>query len=390
MKPSFSDEKGTAFVIAIMVIAFLTSFAITMLFKSTSESKAVGKSKSKNEVFYIGETGIQRTLRQIRDNVASNPLYYNDPSRFGTVFSNVASGSGYYTVTTTQGSADINGNNKVEATSVATIPFSGATKTIKVTFSPKYDSKKLKYAAFGLEQIKIAYSTQIIDSYNSALGPYGGSNVGSKGNLGSNATAYQKIDLLYAAVKGDVAVGTGADPNYVIKRGDNVIGNKYALSAPENVPIVTIPTGLGPGTDLIVPSGNVVNISEGTYYYKKITVSGSGVINTSGTVKIYCDDTVNISGGGINNTSLDPTKLQIMQKGNKGVSFSGSSNFFGVIYCPEANYTQNDSVTVFGSVISKIADLKGGPVHYDENVQIYAAGNTALTSFNISAWREAN
>src|SRR3990172_882083 len=66
MKQSLNNEKGTALIIAIMVLAFLTSFAVTMLFKSTGESKTAGEQKEKAKAFYNAESGIQHALAKIK------------------------------------------------------------------------------------------------------------------------------------------------------------------------------------------------------------------------------------------------------------------------------------------------------------------------------------
>ena len=385
------SNKGVAFIVALLILLTISILGIVILITSNIDSKVTGNLRTGTEAFYLAEAGIQRALRQINYNVSSTPLYYNDAGHLGTIFSDQSLGSGTYSVTIAADGTDSSGNKILSVTSTGTISSTNALKKVNVRIIPQYTNTNLfKYAAFGQNGITFSGNNAMTDSYDSALGDYGGSNKGANGDIGSNTTSNAGVSLSNSNIYGDIAIGSGGNTSTVITQGPNaaVSGSKSALSANEVFPDVTIPSGTGPGTALSISGNNTVNLSSGTYYYTSISISGSGKLNINGDVTIYVSGSVDASGNGIVNTTSNPANFHLKVSGTSSVSIKGNGGFYGGVYAPNAPVTINGNGALYGSVVGSTVNFTGNAqLHYDEALETLGGGNV-LSSYKISAWKE--
>jgi hypothetical protein len=114
--------------------------------------------------------------------------------------------------------------------------------------------------------------------------------------------------------------------------------------------------------------GDHLTLPPGTYYFSKLTLSGSAYIALSGKTIIYCTGDVDVSGGSILNASHLAANCQLYGMGAK-VVLSGSSEWYGVVYAPGCDITRSGGLSdFFGMAVGKTLTLSGGGggIHYDE------------------------
>ena len=151
----------------------------------------------------------------------------------------------------------------------------------------------------------------------------------------------------------------------------------------------------------IVSMGNVslngsttVHLNAGIYEINSLTLTGAAhIIIDSGPVIIKVagqgqTTPIDLSGGGVSNPSLDPTKLQFVYGGTGNVKVTGGSQTAALVYAPNATTSLGgSSVDFYGSILTgKVAATGGFNIFYDRRLQNSAltAGNPTMTSFN---WR---
>ncbi|MCX5715359.1 MAG: hypothetical protein NTV07_00505, partial [Candidatus Omnitrophica bacterium] len=117
-----------------------------------------------------------------------------------------------------------------------------------------------------------------------------------------------------------------------------------------------------------------------------LNITSNGQLVILGTVTIYSDGDLNISGNGVANKSSLPANCVIYCTDDvHNVSFSGNGNLCGAIYAPDAAITVSGNGDVYGSLVgNSFTDTGNGTIHYDE-----ALKNTGLGSqYKVTSWKE--
>jgi hypothetical protein len=193
--------------------------------------------------------------------------------------------------------------------------------------------------------ISIGAST-LIDSYQSSLGAYGGTNVGS------------------AAV---VQAGT------TISNNGGVVHGTQKQHAPAGFAVVPVPQGaknlpLGsrtPGTLSIGTAAQSITLAPGNYVAANINVSSPGAINVSppGEVRIWVTGSLNL-GGNLNLNGI-PKNLAFLVTSSGFVNINNGA-LYGLVYAPTSVVFVSGKV--FGTVIGSSTTLNsGGAVHFDQS-----------------------
>ena len=131
----------------------------------------------------------------------------------------------------------------------------------------------------------------VIDSFNSAAGPYGGLNVGASAVISTNSTSANRIRATdNALVKGSAYAGPGGNPSVVINvtGGADITGVISMLSDAIPMPTVTEPTGLPPSVGNVTYSSGTTTISS-DLHCDNLVINGSAVVQISGDVVILCE-----------------------------------------------------------------------------------------------------
>jgi hypothetical protein len=242
------------------------------------------------------------------------------------------------------------------------------------------------------------------DSYNSALGLYGGANIGQMGDVGSNH------DII---LKGNVDVSGSAGAVGVIDYGgaSSISGNIEKISSVYLPPIDDLVNEVKASNDNnlcthVDKKGNVsagidnqgrINHNGGTvimqggttetpkrYYVSDIKLVGNADLKITGPIEIYTDGDLKLVGTAIENPNGVPGDFKIYTSGTS-IQLGGTNDFWGVVYAPEAVIDLQGNFQMYGSLIGYDIFARGNPdFHYDE-----ALGNLGIVAyFTPQAWRE--
>jgi hypothetical protein len=125
----------------------------------------------------------------------------------------------------------------------------------------------------------------------------------------------------------------------------------------------------------------------------KMSVSANGYIEQQPGVhvQIFCEDDIELGGGGVVNQSNVAANLQVFgitpESGTPKVTVSGNAGFTGVLNAPEFPLEISSNGTFAGAVIAKTIKLSGsGDFHYDEALANFSS--TGSTKYQYASWIE--
>lgn len=255
------------------------------------------------------------------------------------------------------------------------------------------------------------------DSYDSRIGAYGGSNVGSNGDILTNSTGEGAVTLdSNITVHGDVSTGPGG----TVTGGATITGDvthEFSMEMPYYSPpsetynvypgdgVLTLTGGADasyddPGyykfTQIRLTSTSVLTIDATNgpitfwitgYKGKSIDEIGSAEIRCIGDVRFYVDAEVSLAGNGVTNSSQLPTNCLFLGSAScTRIDLGGSNAFYGAIYAPSASLNLGGSSDRYGAFVGKEVTIGGGGgFHYDE-----ALGQLGLpgATYSLRYWQE--
>lgn len=187
----------------------------------------------------------------------------------------------------------------------------------------------------------------LVDSYQSSLGAYGGTNVGSAAVVQAATT---------------------------ITNNGGVIRGTLKPNAPGGFATVAVPAGaknlpLGasvPGTLSINTAAQSVTLAPGNYVATNVSVSAPGGITVSpaGQVRIWV--TGGLTLGGNLNVGGVPKNFAFLVTGSGFVNINGGGALNGLVYAPKSGITVGGPV--FGTIVGSSVTLNaGGAVHFDQS-----------------------
>jgi len=403
---------------ALLVSVFMAIMALPFVVKFSSRMRITEKSFGSLAALNLAEAGLERAIWEMNSgNISSwsgtiderTLNISNFTASNGTVIGNIST-----TVYNPQGLAPV-----IESTGTAVhIGAPSVSKTLRVVLQGGAPAPLFNFGLFGgVGGVNIG-SGAVIDSYDSRLGVYGGTNVHNNANIATNSIYYGAINLgNNSIINGDAMTGTGSDPNDVIIQGmgSDITGEKVALDDPKVLPSVPVPTGLVNRGNLSV-SGTSTTISQSGQYGNltlaknaRVTitsnvtlyVSGAFTLNNNAEFRINpgCSVTLNFGGSWslnsncmINNMNQDPTKLVMLGTD----TFTGSKTFcntfvtYAAMYFPNANINFANTAAIYGSIIARQFMIGNNmQVHYDEALASLQTGLSSGTSaFEMRSWQE--
>ena len=220
------------------------------------------------------------------------------------------------------------------------------------------------------------------DGYDSRNGPYNPFAPDSTGSVATNGSIVMNGGP--TIVEGDAAaVGTAT--------GGTVTGTRTNGAAPfPHMPDLACPTG---GYTPSLPKGRGISYNPVTgvlrvdgrgnvtlkappaqYYFSQVVLTGGSTLTVDAGgqhVDVYIGKTLDISGGGILNTSAQPTQLGFSACGTPGSSdqwkLTGGSGAYFSVYAPSHPVVVTGGGDLWGAVVSASYTASGGAkLHYDE------------------------
>jgi hypothetical protein len=273
-------------------------------------------------------------------------------------------------------------------------------------------------AMCGCTNVDIGATSMVIDSYNSSAGLYP-AGLGQKGDIGSNG---------YILLNGGPTISGGLEAGSWIdaansdvygdaRSGDDIVnGNLWAGEYEEFVSPIPRPCpcdelkmaidmdyyelnndnasiGLtddgkdpfqGTPYHLDLTGGDNLTLYAGTYYFDSIKFGSHDTLTTVGRVYIFLRGSSDITGGGIVNTSQNPTNLIIFSTAEI-LDVGGNAEFYGALFAPWADIKPHGTSDFYGSMLGNTV-TNGSGFHYDEALGII--GTKYFSSLKKISWRE--
>ncbi len=390
------NNRGSTLALTMLTILVLTILGQAIMLGSTVESRASQRYLYSTEAFWLADAGIHKTLWEFTQN-SCHGFVQEGTAIACSSCSSCGGGNKTLAATLSTGDYDIvMDNDNTNVKSIGWWP--GRTAANRIQRTVQLDSGSLfKYATFAKGKISIANGVKV-DSYNSANGPYGGSNISHRGNVGSNDSSTTAIDLgNNGTIDGNVSTGPG---------GNVVMGNQASITGSIShnnniyLPDVIVPatlTSLVSGGTLTINNNQTANLS-GNYKYASVNLKNNSTLNIMGNTNLYLTSTTSLATGNnvtlkvnsgvkltiyvngtlqfsnnvlINNVEQKPTNLFIYSTytGTNGVTFSNNNDTYAATYAPNTDVLINNNGNFYGSVVGKTIALSGSSnsyVHFDQ------------------------
>jgi hypothetical protein len=209
-----------------------------------------------------------------------------------------------------------------------------------------------------------------VDSFQSSLGAYGGSNVGSAAIVQAATSITNNGAVVRGTLRPNTPAGLAVVP---------------VASGARNLPIGS-PT---PGSLNINTAAQSITLAPGNYVAANITVNAPGAIRISpaGQVRIWVTGSLNL-GGNLNLGGI-PKNLALLVNSAGFVNINGGGALHGIVYAPTSGV--NASGPVFGTVVGRSVTLNSGAaVHFDQSSACAPAPSAQVdqsftTPFDLSA-----
>ncbi|MDH3584933.1 MAG: hypothetical protein OER86_12045, partial [Phycisphaerae bacterium] len=239
---------------------------------------------------------------------------------------------------------------------------------------------------FSRDPIKLG-GNAYIDSYDSALGPYGGANIHQQARVTTNAIGAGDVDVDGGSIGGDVEVGPGGNPTSVISNPANVTGEKSAQADPFPLPTITVPTDLGPSignvefaddpflvtTDLhtddlrlkndalVTFSGDIRVLVDGDF---TLETRAGFVVAPDSTVEFFIRGRFQVKTGG---QSTDPRRVRINLIGDDVTKVETKAQIYGHLVAPDRYVLIKTESQVYGSIQARQLEvITDAAIHQDE------------------------
>jgi Tfp pilus assembly protein PilX len=411
------QEKGSILAIALLVSVFLVILAIPFVTKFSGRMRATEKSYRGLAAVNLAEAGIERGIWEM--NYGNISTWSGTTSQRTLALSGVqASGGavvGNIAVTVFNPAV---ANPVIESTgTVAWTGSSTLSRTLRVVLQTTGAPSLFNYGFFANGNVNLS-NNALVDSYDSQNGAYGGANILTNGDVGTNSTANGAITLSNnSTVKGDATVGYLGNPATGIKLANNstITGTESAESSTKSLPSVPPPTGLTNRGNLSVGNNGTATISASGQYGNfsaannaVITINADCTLYITGMFTMSNNSQLKITNGAkvqiyfagdwslsnncqINNVSQDPTKLMMFGTdtftGNK--TFSNNTATYAAMYFPKANVTLANNGAIYGAIIANnITAANNGVLHFDEALMNVQPGFVTGSGFSVKSWQE--
>jgi hypothetical protein len=413
-----SREKGAALFFSLLIGVVMVGLALPFLFKMSSQFHFTEKSYKSLSALNLAEAGVERAIWEL--NFGDISTWSGNLLERNLTLTSVQTAQGFVI-----GSIDIAVLNPASdyplVMSRGIVPWRGdlsIEKSLCVSLVHGTESY-FNFGIFGDEGFDL-HGNAYTDSYNSDLGAYNPANAGHSGDIGTNATHQWDVVLLNnAVVHGDATTGYESDPEYVIRLRNNakITGSMKTLTEPKLLPACEPPFLTQRGVFSLGGNAAPVTITEsGTY--TGFTIGGNTKVMISGDVTLYVDGNFTMSsnatleilpgsslklvlGNGtftqsgntkVNNLTRDPKNLAIMGTADfKNMIWRANTQFWGVIYVPEATVDYASNSDLYGSIVANYLSMSSNAgIHYDESLATWNKYVAQTNSLVMRSWQERN
>ncbi|MBN1445311.1 MAG: hypothetical protein JW957_04300 [Candidatus Omnitrophica bacterium] len=402
------NNKGYLLPITAILIVIMVIIGLGILYLGGLERIGAGRRLNREKAFYLAEAGAYRAYAHLADDITWDPE--ETP---------VYMGDGSFSVVLEEEDEDIN--------VISTGTVNNISETVKLTLGYGGGGGIFSHGIFGSIRVTI-WNNGFVDSYNSALGPYGGSNMGNDGDVRSNNSV-----MVYnnGIVRGDASVSTG-EPADIYDPSNGITGNKNYTAPEIELPQIDVPDDLEVlpypvhGDSRIQPSGNYtlsggnlqvnnnnsITISGGSYRLKNIELNNNSSVIVTGNVRLYIEQVfkmnnnttftfngvseiyigskIILSNGSDINSPPSASNLAIYILSNETQSIENNSvTIVGVIYAPNGKIVVSNNAQIYGDIVAnEIVVSNNGMVHYDTALRTqHPPGEPGVSDAELTIFR---
>lgn len=423
------DERGSTLMIAVVALATISFLLLSYMNLSAGVNRSVVRSQVWNNALASAEAGVEEAMINMNVNgvgglTKSGTGWYVDGAsraytyRYLTYAPATRDYRYYYVEATTNTAYPV-----VRSYGYALLPgaYSGGSGQwiIRIIEVSCTRGSRHPRGMLAKSYINMNGNNITTDSYDSAdptystNGRYDSSKAKQNGDIGTNLTVTNSVNIGNANIKGSVATGPGGSVSvgpsgYVT----GTITHDMNVDFTDVLVPFTAAPGLQPGTGgytYNVPPGNTLVTSLSMAGSTSIQVTGPGLsklyitgdlsmtgnasitLATNATLEIYVGGAnAKIAGNGVISPTGKATAVSYYGlPGNTSLDISGNGEFTGTVYAPNAAFTASgggkDLYDLAGAVVVKTITLNGHfNLHYDE-----ALGRIASPDgITITSWRE--
>jgi len=389
-----SKRNGSAIPLAVVAVMILLAMGVGMLTLGTSSRIYSTRSASDIAARCAVDSGLTMALFAMNEKLKVKP--WNDSTLPEATNESLPNCDAVFSYTVT--------GNLSTGYTIESIGTSGhAERKVTCILKPQ---GPFEFAVFGEESVELKNSA-VVDWYN-----YDTDSENLK--IGTNSIASGALTLKNSAVvNGDVIVGMGGSPDIVIDDfGANITGATYVMTKSYELPSIAVPQWLEslPSSEPITDDLTVTNSAKysGINLQNNKTllidgdvtlyVTGEIILGNSAEVQIDNDASLILYLGGdfegknsstINNLTQDTKKLQIYCLDScENMQFKNGSDFYGVIYAPNADVIMKNSANLYGSIVAKDFEQKNSSTfNYDASLRD-ASVNDEVVRFVVTHWHE--
>lgn len=389
-----SKRNGSAIPLAVVAVMILLAMGLGMLTLGTGSRIYSKRSASDIAARCAVDSGLTMALFAMNEKLKVKP--WNDSTLPEATNESLPNCDAVFSYTVT--------GDPSTGYTVESIGTSGhAERKVSCILKPR---GPFEFAVFGEEGAELKNSA-VVDWYN-----YDADDEILK--VGTNSIASGALTFKNSStINGDVAVGVGGDPDLVIDDfGANITGDTRVMTERNTLPAIAVPEWLEslPSSGTITDDSTVINSAK----YSSINLKNNQTLLIDGDVTIYVTDGIILGNsaevqidndaslilylGGdfegknsstINNLTQDTKKLQIYCLDScENMQFKNGSDFYGVIYAPNADVIMNNSANLYGSVVAKsFEQMNSGTFNYDASLR-EASVNDEAVRFVVTNWHE--
>lgn len=386
MKKFLTNQKGTAILIVLALMAMLIAVGIMSVDRSTTDIELSFNQLHEDQSFYGAEAGIARAMVELN----------RDFSWRGPIVGEELGGS-KYTVIVLDSIWDSTLADTVIIRSTA--DRDGAAVNLEVWIAPYYYQPFI-YAAYGADSI-IMRNTACVDSYNSDSGSYDSTVLLERGDVGTNG-------LINMNGNADIFGNAHTSGGDIIIDGPGIIhGDTSTSEDPMDFTLVDAsdyayaqsnslaPAGFtgsyfyDPTTDaLTLNNYDTLVLSDGVYYFSSLTLGqeASLQIAPGANVEIYMTGDLTIGQHSAVNSGGSASDLTIYSQGST-LALGQHTELVAAFYGPTTDIIVDNNTNIYGSLIGASVNISNSAcVHFDRS--LLKLIQTEITRMDIVAWRQ--
>jgi hypothetical protein len=386
MNKIISNQKGTAILIALALIAMLVAVGIMSVDRSSTDIELSYNQLHEEQSFYGAEAGIALAMVEIN----------RDFTWRGPITSKLL-GSSEYTVIVLDSTWDSTLADTVIIRSTA--KNKGSAVNLEVWVAP-YFFQPFRYAAYGADSI-VMRNTACTDSYNSDSGSYDSTVLLEMGSIGTDG---EIIMANTANVYGDATTTGGT---ITLDGSATITGDTSSSEDPIDMDFADSSDYAWAETNSLAPSGftgsyfydpttdalslnndDTLVLSDGVYYFSSLTLgqAASLQIAPGANVEIYMTGDLTIGQFSSVNHAGSAADLAVYSQGST-LNLGQHTEFIGAFFGPTTSIVVENNTNIYGSLVGGSVNIENSAcIHFDRS--LLKLITKEIERMAIVAWRE--